>query len=90
MGARGPELIPHVIGKAPVDRPEARVGERLTRQEEQERTRWQSLTAEFEALTEPEREALLEAARHSSGILAQRPVDHPLVRAAAIAMLDEG
>ena len=90
MGARGPELIPHVIGRAQTERPEAKVGERLTRHEEQERLRWQSLTAEFEALSEGKREALLQSARESSDILAQRPPDHPLVRAAAIALLDEG
>ncbi len=90
MGARGPELIPHVIGKALVDQPESKVGERLTRQEEEERTRWRSLTAEFDALSQDERKGLLEAARESSDILAQRSPDHPLVRAAAIALLDRG
>jgi len=89
MGARGPELLPHVIGRARPEAPESKVGERLSREEEQERRRWEELTAAFEALADEERLDLLESARESSPILARRPLDHPLVRAAAIATLDE-
>jgi len=89
MGARGPELIPHVIGRTAPTYPEAEVGERLSQQEEQERIRWQSLAAQFEALPHNEQQELLAAARSSSPILAERPLDHPLVRAAAIGMLGE-
>jgi len=89
MGARGPELIPHVIGKAEPVRQDREVGERLSRLEEQERHRWQLLTVEFEALPEEKRQELIERARRSSDILAKRPPNHPLVRAAAIALLDE-
>jgi hypothetical protein len=89
MGARGPELIPHVIGKAPPERPESDVGEKLSRQETKERSRWQSLAAQFEALSSDKQRDLLDLARQSSEILAKRPLDHPLVRAAAIALLDD-
>jgi biotin operon repressor len=88
MGARGPELIPHVIGKAPPHHVETEIGERVSRQETEERTRWQSLVAEFEALPSAQQKELLDLARQSNEILAKRPIDHPLVRAAAIALLD--
>jgi hypothetical protein len=89
MGARGPELLPHVIGKAEKLSTPTKVGERLSRQEEEARSRWQTLTTQFEQLSSDEQEELIEAARRSSAILAQRPRSHPLTRAAAIAMLDQ-
>ena len=89
MGARGPELIPHVVGKATALQADTKVGQRLSRQEEEARSRWQALTAQFEALPESQQEELLEAARKSSAILAERPRNHPLTRATAIAMLDQ-
>jgi len=88
IGARGPELLPHVIGKGSPKTPDSEVGERVSRQEHTERKRWEDLTRKFGALPLHEQEALLAAARGSNAILARRPVDHPLVRAAAIAMLD--
>jgi len=89
MGARGPELLPHVIGKAEKVQQQTEVGERISRQEDEARSRWERLTAHFEQLSRDEQEELIEAARRSSAILAQRPRNHPLTRAAAIAMLDQ-
>jgi hypothetical protein len=47
------------------------------------------LTAEFEALPDDEQHELIGQARQSNPVLRERPEDHPLVRAAAIALLDE-
>jgi len=88
LGARGPELIPHVVGQE-ADAGEE-VGERFLHAQQAEQKRWQALGARFDSLAGPEREALLSQARKSNRILAKRPLNHPLVRAAAIALLDEG
>ena len=88
LGARGPELVPHVVGQEmdAVDE----VGERLYQAQQAEQKRWQELGDRFDSLAESRREALLTRARKSNRILAKRPLNHPLVRAAAIALLDEG
>jgi hypothetical protein len=86
VGARGPELIPHVIGQD--TDPDIEVGERVAAQESAERDRWEGLAEEFDGLPEKRQHDLLVQARESSGILAKRPLDHPLVRAAAIAALE--
>ena len=88
LGARGPELIPHVIGQAPEAQVEAEVGERVAREEAAAHDRWQEQSDHFDALPEDERDRLIQAAQESNRILAQRPPDHPLVRAAAVAMLE--
>jgi hypothetical protein len=89
MGARGPELIPHVIGKASTAEPEAEVGKRMAQAQEEARDRWESQAARFEALPRNERRALIERAKASNPIIARRNDEHPLVRAAAIALLAE-
>jgi hypothetical protein len=89
MGARGPELIPHVIGRTAGKPPDEGAQHGLAEREARERRRWQALTARFEKLSEAERKGLLAEARTSSEVLAKRPVDHPLVRGAAIALLEE-
>ena len=89
MNARGPELIPHIIGRGIAAAPESGVGKRLARDQDAERTRWRALTAEFEALPDHEQHELIGQARQSNPVLRERPEDHPLVRAAAIALLDE-
>ncbi len=86
VGARGPELIPHVIGQDAEAGVE--VGERIAAEESAERNRWEELAEEFNRLPQDQRHDLLVEARQSSTILAKRPLDHPLVRAAAIAALD--
>jgi hypothetical protein len=88
LGARGPELIPHVIGQE-VELG-AEVGEKTAQMEQQEHERWRELTKRFESLPDSDRQKLLGTARGSNRILSKRPLDHPLVRAAAIALLDEG
>ncbi len=85
MGARGPELIPHVIGKATPSA--AEVGERFVRSQEDERKRWEGLSEAFERLPKGRREKLIASARRSNHILAERPANHPLVKAAAIGLL---
>jgi len=88
LGARGPELIPHVIGKdAPRDRG-GEVGKRLVEAEAHERQRWEAQAAKFDGLSRNERRRLIERAKASNPIIARRPDDHPLVRAAGIALLD--
>jgi hypothetical protein len=87
MGARGPELIPHVIGKASTPEPEAEVGKRMPQAQKEARDRWESQAAHFEALPSNERRRLIERAKASNPIIARRTDDHPLVRAAAIALL---
>jgi DNA-binding transcriptional ArsR family regulator len=87
LGARGPELIPHVIGKATALQSETDVGERLAEAQQQARRQWEIQTARFDALSDLEREALIERARTSNPIIASRPPNHPLVRAAAIALV---
>lgn len=87
LGARGPELIPHVIGQEPA--PDDEVGERVVEQEKADRDRWQELTEEFLRLPEDGQRELLLEARQSNRILSKRPLTHPLVRAAAIALLGE-
>lgn len=89
LGAHGPELIPHVIGQTPAqvigDR---KVGERLAQEQTEERERWQGLTARFDALPPPAQRKLVQQAKRANHIIAQRRDDHPLVRAAAIALVD--
>jgi predicted ArsR family transcriptional regulator len=90
LGAHGPELIPHVIGQKP-SAPETRreVGERLREEQAEEHQRWQSLAARFDALPPATQRKLMKQARTANRIIADRPDEHPLVRAAAIALLDE-
>jgi hypothetical protein len=85
MGARGPELIPHVIGKTPPVGEE--VGEKFARLQEEDRRRWEDLSDAFDALPPQRREELLISAQRSNPILAERLPDHPLIRAAAIGLL---
>jgi hypothetical protein len=87
MGARGPELIPHVIGREEPAQPEPGVGKRLAEAEAEARDRWEAQTTAFDALPEQQRQQLIQQAKVSNPIIAQRPQDHPLVRAAAIALL---
>lgn len=89
MGARGPELIPHVIGRTPEVTVASEVGERVTKAQDEERDRWHKLAARFEALSSAERQRLITKVRASNTILARRPPDHPLVKAAAVALLDD-
>ncbi len=89
LGARGPELIPHVIGQA--SEPSSttdEVGERLAQAQGEARERWRELAERFDGLSKAEQRRLSTKARSTSPILAKRPDDHPLVRAAAIALLD--
>ena len=88
MGARGPELIPHVIGKQEPPEVEPGVGKRLAQAEEEARERWEARAAQFDALPSRQRQQLIQQAKASNPIIAQRPEDHPLVRAAAIALLE--
>jgi len=85
MGARGPELIPHVIGKTPPVTQE--VGERFAQVQEEDRRRWQTLAKAFNTLPQAEQQELLAKARASNRVLNQRPLDHPLVKATAIGLL---
>ena len=87
MGARGPELIPHVIGKQEIPKPEAEVGERLAKEQDKARGQWEAQAAQFDGLPKVRQTELIEQAKASNSIIAQRPDDHPLVRAAAIALL---
>ena len=88
LGARGPEFIPHVIGLAPSEQA-SEVGERFARSQVEERNRWQRLSDDFDSLPPERQDALLIKAQRSNPILAARPPDHPLVRAAAVALLEE-
>jgi len=88
LGARGPELIPHVIGHQPPPRRETEVGKRLAQAQVEEQHRWQAQTAEFGALPKSRQERLIRQAKASNPIIAKRPDSHPLVKAAAIALLD--
>ena len=63
------------------------VGERLARAEETEREHWRDLRRRFDELPEPERQRLIEQARASSPLIAQRPPGHPLVIGAAANLL---
>ncbi|MBM3475568.1 MAG: replication protein [Armatimonadetes bacterium] len=87
MGARGPELIPHVIGRQEPPPAEPGVGKRLAQAEEEARARWETQAARFDSLPEGDKQELIRRAKASNPIIAQRPGDHPLVRAAAIALL---
>jgi len=88
LGARGPELIPHVIGRVQDAAPASEVGERLAEAAAEERSRWESRSARFEALPEAEQKRLIQQAQTLNPIIARRPAGHPLVRAAAIALLE--
>jgi hypothetical protein len=88
MGARGPELIPHVIGKQEARQDEPEVGKRLAEAEQAARETWEAQATRFDALSETDRRHLIQRAKASNPIIAQRPEDHPLVRAAAIALLE--
>jgi len=88
LGARGPELIPHVIGQGPPETATSEVGKRLAESQAQERSRWESQSAQFDALPEAERKRLIQQAKALNPIIARRPHEHPLVRAAAIALLE--
>ena len=85
MGARGPELIPHVIGKTPPVSEE--VGERFGQAQKEDRRRWQALTEAFDALPRDRQEDLLVQAQQSNRVLTHRSLDHPLVKATAIGSL---
>jgi len=89
LGARGPELIPHVIGRATAHHPETEVGERLGEEETKAHGQWLQHAARFDALSEVRRRELIQEAKASNPIIARRPEDHPLVRAAAIALMNE-
>jgi len=90
LGAHGPELIPHVIGQSARESTDARgVGERLAQEQLEEQTRWRTLAARFDALPLRERDRLVQQAKTANRVIAQRPDDHPLVRAAAITLLEE-
>jgi DNA-binding transcriptional ArsR family regulator len=89
VGARGPELIPHVIGRTPETSSALAIGERLTRAQGEEHERWQELADRFDSLPQSRRRELISRARASNPIVARRPGDHPLLRAAAIALLDD-
>jgi len=90
LGAHGPELIPHVIGQKAAEPDSKReVGERLREEQAEENQRWESLAARFDALPASAQRKLIKQARAANQIIAQRPNDHPLVRAAAIALLGE-
>ena len=65
------------------------VGERLARAEETEREHWRDLRRRFDELPELDRQRLIEQARASSPLIAQRPPDHPLVVGAAAGLLQE-
>lgn len=88
MGARGPELIPHVIGKSPTPPTDKAAREKLAAQEQKDKYRWQRLSEEFDKLPDSDRKRLLETVRRSNEVLRQRPRDHPLVRAAAIVLME--
>jgi hypothetical protein len=92
-GARGPELIPHVIGGAvPAAREEEPSEAYLAylRFVERRRTEWQALEERWAALSAEEQAALIARAQASNPVFARRPKDHPLVRAAAVNLLAEG
>ena len=88
LGARGPELIPHVIGQGPRQSEERGVGERLAQVEAEAKAQWQAQADRFDALPEEAQHRLVQQAKALNPIIAQRPDDHPLVRAAANALLE--
>ncbi|MBM3497056.1 MAG: replication protein [Armatimonadetes bacterium] len=88
LGARGPELIPHVVGQGPRETAESRMGKRVAESQAEERSRWEAQTAQFEALPPEDQQRLMQQARALNPIVAGRPPNHPLVRAAAIALLE--
>ena len=89
LGARGPELIPHVIGqRAAMTDVTAEVGERLARAQIEARHRWEQLGQRFDALPEAEQKRLVQQAKQTNRILAERADNHPLVRAAAMSELE--
>jgi hypothetical protein len=88
LGARGPELIPHVIGQGTCDEAGTEIGKRLAESQAEERSRWEEQRTQFEALPETEQQRLIQQARALNPVIAQRPREHPLVRAAAIALLE--
>jgi len=67
---------------------EIEVGERLAAAEQAEHGHWRDLRGRFDALPGPERRRLIEQARASSPLIAQRPPDHPLVIGAAAGLLE--
>lgn len=89
VGARGPELIPHVIGQTPQADASLEVGKRLAEAQGKEHDRWQELALRFDNLPQSRRKELIARARASNPIVAGRPADHPLLRAAAMALLDD-
>jgi len=88
LGARGPELLPHVIGQRTRDEAGTEIGKRLAESQAEERSRWEEQRTQFEALPEAEQQRLIQQARALNPVIAQRPREHPLVRAAAIALLE--
>jgi hypothetical protein len=90
MGARGAELIPHVIGRKPRTPLDHEVGQRYLAEAQHDAQRWRNLTQRFEGLPSAEQQALIDRARATSPILLRRPANHPLVKAAAVALLGEG
>ena len=85
----GTEALLWRLRDEPEHAPADEAGEKLAAQEQQHREEFAALRARFDGLAEADRARLIDAARASSPIIAQRPPDSPIVLAAATNFLWE-
>jgi hypothetical protein len=91
MDAHGPGILPYLVGRSSCRRdssPADTLTNWVSTREERERAEWAARAASFDALPSADQGSLIRQAQASNPALARRGADHPLVRAAAIALLD--